>query len=122
MSENPGRGGGKPLQRIFSRAGGQGGGLPRGAGLGAKLLGTAALIGVGIYQSMYTGEATLPWLAGRRSRVTLSLPLCSGGRPSSYNLQQNQWCTEDDIQGGTSLKVERASESFRSLRSHCTDP
>ncbi len=53
-SENPGPG--KPLQRIFSRIGGQGGGLPRGAGLGMKLLGTAALIGVGLYQSLYTGE------------------------------------------------------------------
>ena len=44
----------KQVQKIFGGGGG-GGGLPRGAGLGMKLLGAAAVIGVGISQSMYTG-------------------------------------------------------------------
>ena len=45
-----------PLQRIL---GGGGPGLPRGTSLGLKLLGTAAAIGIGINQSMYTGEMSL---------------------------------------------------------------
>lgn len=44
----------KQVQKLF---GGGGGGMPRGAGLGAKLLGAAALIGYGITQSMYTGQS-----------------------------------------------------------------
>lgn len=43
----------KRVQNLF---GGGGSGLPRGAGLGAKLLGAAALVGFGISQSMYTGQ------------------------------------------------------------------
>ena len=46
----------KQVQKIFG--GGNGGRLPRGASLGMKLLGAAALVGVGINQSMYTGEHT----------------------------------------------------------------
>ena len=42
----------KQVQKMF---GGGGGGLPRGAGLGMKLLGAAAVVGIGISQSMYTG-------------------------------------------------------------------
>lgn len=43
----------KQVQKLF---GGGGGGVPRGAGLGLKLLGAAAVVGIGINQSMYTGE------------------------------------------------------------------
>lgn len=43
----------KRVQGLF---GGGGSGLPRGAGLGAKLVGAATLIGIGINQSMYTGQ------------------------------------------------------------------
>ena len=41
----------KQVQKLF----GGGGGMPRGASLGMKLLGTAAVIGYGISKSMYTG-------------------------------------------------------------------
>lgn len=48
----------KQVQKIFG--GGNGGPrLPRGTSLGMKLLGAAALVGVGINQSMYTGEHTV---------------------------------------------------------------
>lgn len=40
----------KQLQKMF------GGGAPRGVGTGLKLLGAAALVGIGISQSMYTGK------------------------------------------------------------------
>ena len=47
----------KSLQKIFGQRGGAGGsGLPRGASWGMRLLGTAAVVGFGIYESMYTGE------------------------------------------------------------------
>lgn len=47
----------KSLQKIFGQRGGSGGsGLPRGASWGMRLLGTAAVVGFGIYESMYTGE------------------------------------------------------------------
>ena len=46
----------KQVQKLF---GGGGGRLPRGAGLGAKLLGAAALVGIGISQSMYTGQSMI---------------------------------------------------------------
>ena len=42
----------KQVQKLFGGASG----LPRGAGLGLKLLGAATLVGIGINQSMYTGE------------------------------------------------------------------
>lgn len=45
----------KQVQKMF----GGGGGMPRGAGLGMKLLGAAAVIGVGVSQSMYTGQPHL---------------------------------------------------------------
>ena len=41
----------KQVQKMFG-----GGGLPRGTGLGLKLLGTAAVLGLGINKSMYTGK------------------------------------------------------------------
>lgn len=41
----------KQLQKMFG-----GSGMPRGTGLGLKLLGAAALVGIGISQSMYTGK------------------------------------------------------------------
>ena len=44
------------VQKTFKFGGGSGG-LPRGAGLGVKLLGAAALVGIGISQSMYTGRS-----------------------------------------------------------------
>ena len=44
----------KQVQKIFGS--GNGGRLPRGASLGMKLLGAAALVGGGISQSLYTGE------------------------------------------------------------------
>ena len=43
-------------KRVQNLLGGGGSGLPRGAGLGVKLLGAAALVGFGISQSMYTGQ------------------------------------------------------------------
>lgn len=46
----------KQLQKMFGRSEGSGPGMPRGTSLGLKLLGTAAVIGIGINQSMYTGE------------------------------------------------------------------
>ena len=49
----------KALQRLLGRGGSEGGGgwgLPKGASLGMKLLGTAVAVGIGINQSMYTGE------------------------------------------------------------------
>ena len=46
----------KQVQKLFGGGGG-GGRLPRGAGLGMKLLGAAALVGIGINQSMYTGQS-----------------------------------------------------------------
>ena len=52
----------KSLQKIFGQRGGAGGsGLPRGASWGMRLLGTAAVVGFGIYESMYTGEE-LVWV------------------------------------------------------------
>ena len=57
----------KQVQKLFG--GGSGGGLPRGAGLGMKLLGAAALVGIGINQSMYTGKDT-----------PLTMPLPCGGQ------------------------------------------
>ena len=44
-------------KRVQNLLGGGGSGLPRGAGLGVKLLGAAALVGIGISQSMYTGQS-----------------------------------------------------------------
>ena len=44
----------KQLQNMFK--GGGSGGIPRGASFGMKLLGAAAAIGIGLQQSMYTGE------------------------------------------------------------------
>ena len=48
-----------PLQRLFGKAGGGGGGpkVPKGASLGVQLLGLAGAVGYGIYQSVYTGNA-----------------------------------------------------------------
>ena len=45
----------KQLQKLFQR----GSGMPRGAGFGIKLLGSAAIIGYGITQSLYTGKQFL---------------------------------------------------------------
>ena len=68
----------KQVQKIF---GGGGGGLPRGAGLGMKLLGAAAVIGVGINQSMYTGE-----LAGRtESELSVCVCVCVSWPLFSFN-------------------------------------
>lgn len=44
-------------KRVQNLLGGGGSGLPRGAGFGVKLLGAAALVGIGISQSMYTGQS-----------------------------------------------------------------
>lgn len=44
----------KQLQNMFK--GGGSGRLPRGTSSGMKLLAAAAAIGIGIQQSMYTGE------------------------------------------------------------------
>ncbi len=40
------------LQKLFQ----SGGGIPKGTGIGLQLLGTAAVIGYGISQSLYTGS------------------------------------------------------------------
>lgn len=50
----------KQVQKMF----GGSGGLPRGAGLGMKLLGAATVVGFGISQSMYTGSSELAIIPG----------------------------------------------------------
>jgi len=51
----------KSLQKIFGQRGGGGSRLPRGTSWGVRLLGTATVVGFGIYESMYTGERWGSW-------------------------------------------------------------
>lgn len=108
----------KQLQKMLG-GGGSGGGLPRGAGLGMKLLGAAAVIGIGINQSMYTGELSVTYVHLVQWTIFFN-PILSGWRSSCCTVQSSHWSSAEGLRRGNSLQVKTSAMYLHYTHQHTT--